>query len=151
VRALAKGEERHLFGGAGSQLRRAGQVPTRVARVVRIDDPRGARGGQGVPGDLGQPTRRAADDDQLVADHPAPHLRPDMAGWGGVAHRPEPDGLVVVDQPFLTQRDRVRLAGQHVQVPPLDHEPVDRRGPGFAVRPGVDPAHTSPHTPAPAR
>ena len=50
-----------------------------------------------------------------------------MPGRGGVAHRPEPDGLVVADQPFLTQRQRMRLGRQHVQRAPA-RRPAGRAG-----------------------
>ena len=95
-----------------------GPVPARVVRVVRVDDPRVARRGQAVPGDLGRARAGPGDDDQLLTGDPAPDPGARVAGRGGVAHRPEPDGLVVVDQPFLAQRRRMRLVRQRVQRAP---------------------------------
>jgi len=88
--------------------------------VVLVEDARMARGGQPVPGDLDQPGAGAGHDGQFLAHDAAPHLRPDMPGRGGVAHRPEPDGLVIVDQPLLPKRQGIRLGGQDVQVASLD-------------------------------
>ena len=93
-----------------------------------------------MPGDLGRAAARAGGDHQLLPGGPAPHPRPGVAGRGGVADRPEPDRLVVADQPLLAQRQRVRLARQRVQHLPLGGQPVRRGGRGLPVHPAVDPA-----------
>jgi|ERR1022692_1107660 GNAT superfamily N-acetyltransferase len=51
-----------------------------------------------------------------------------LAGPGGVAHRPEPDRLVIVGQALLAQRKGVRFGGQRVQVLPLGGRPGRRDG-----------------------
>ena len=67
-----------------------------------------------------------------------------MARRGGVAHRPEPDRLIVADQPLLAQRQRIRLARQRVQALPLGGQPHLRGGSGLAMDPGVDPVAERP-------
>ncbi|TCO55679.1 hypothetical protein [Actinocrispum wychmicini] len=46
-----------------------------------------------------------------LADEAAPDLAALVSVGGGIAHRPEADGLVGVDQAFLAQRDRVGFCG----------------------------------------
>jgi hypothetical protein len=91
-----------------------------------------------VPGDLDRAGGGHRDDRELVTDDPAPHPGVDVSGRGGVTHRPEPHRLVVIDQPLLTQRRRVRIGRQHMQMRLLQCQPVNRGHPGLAVHPGVD-------------
>jgi len=97
-RALAQVQERFLSCRPRPGTRLARAVAARMIRVMLIADPRVTRRRQQVPGDLGQAAAYPGDDDQLAAVDPAPHPVPGMAGRGGVPHRSEPDGLVVVDQ-----------------------------------------------------
>ncbi|WP_020641485.1 hypothetical protein [Amycolatopsis balhimycina] len=55
-----------------------------------------------------------------------------MPVGGGVAHRPEPDRLVIVDQALLAEGDRVRFGGQDVQMLQFGGQPDIRSGPGLA-------------------
>ena len=93
-----------------------------------------------MPGDLGRAAAGAGGDHQFLPGGPAPHPGPGVAGRGGVADRPEPDRLVVADQPLLAQRQRIRLVRQRVQHLPLGGQPVRRDRGGLPVHPAVDPA-----------
>ena len=103
-----------------------------------VADLRAARDRQPVPGDLRRAPAGASGDHQLLPGGPAPHTRAGVAGRGGVTDRPEPDGLVIADQPLITQRQRVRLVRQRVQHLPLGGQPRQRGRGGLPVHPGVD-------------
>lgn len=91
-----------------------------------------------MPGDLRRPRRGGGGDDQFLPRSPAPDPGADVTGRGGVADRPEPDRLVLTHQPFLAQRQRVRLVRQRVQVLPLGSQLAGRDRGGLPVHPPVD-------------
>ena len=112
--------------------------PVGVAGVMLIDYLGSTGNRKAMAHDLAKPVLSASDDDQLLSLHPAPHLFPNMARRRRVAHRPEADGLVVVHDPGLAQRRRVRLGGQGVEVDALVREHLERWPVGLPVRPGID-------------
>jgi hypothetical protein len=138
-RARTEVQECFLSRRPGARPGLARSVAWWVMRVMLAGDPRAARRGQGVAGNLGQPAAGAGDDDQLAAVHPAPDPVPDMTGRGGVPHRPEPDRLILVHQPFLAQRQHIRLARQRMQMLALGGQPLDGDCGAFPVHPAVDP------------
>ena len=92
-----------------------------------------------MAGDLGQARAGAGHDDQLGPVHPAPHPLSDVAGRGGIPHRPEPDRLIIIDQPLLAQRQHIRLRRQGMQMLQLGSQPLRRSFPCLPVDAGVDP------------
>jgi len=92
-----------------------------------------------MPSDLGQARAGAGGDDQLLAVHAAPHLRAPVPRRGGIAHRPEPDRLVVIDGALLAQRCGVGGGRDDVQQLLLIDQRVDRTAGRLAVHPGVGP------------
>ena len=46
-----------------------------------------------------------------------------MAGRGGIPHRPEPDRLIIIDQPLLPEGQHIGLGRQRVQGCPLGGQP----------------------------
>jgi hypothetical protein len=103
-----------------------------MVRLVLVGDPRAARCRQPVPGDLGRPAAAPGGDHEFLANDAAPDPGPCAAGWGGVADRPEPGGLVVADQPLLAQREGIGLVRQRVQPLPLRGQPDGQLGGGLA-------------------
>ena len=69
------------------------------------------------------PPAGAGGDYQFLPGGPAPHPGAGVTGRGGVAHRPEPDRLVIADQPLIAQRQGMRLVRQPVQHLPLSGQP----------------------------
>ena len=120
-----------------------------VAGVVRVDPrPPGVdsawratstspAGGAGAHDGRDRQAVQVGDDDQLLADGADHTSAPTMPGRGGVAHRPEPDRLIVVDQPVLTRaRRRAASSRQHVQPLPFDRQPLDRGRAGLPMHAG---------------
>jgi len=101
MRSLSQGQERRFLFGAGPRFRWFGSVPRPVMRLMSVDDAGIPRCGQRMAGDLTQTRRAAADDDQFVADHPAPHPSALIPVRGRVTHRTEPDRLIIVDAALL--------------------------------------------------
>ena len=80
---------------------------------------RGFPGVDNLPRRLSQPNLEVGRDRELVAVGDDPDFPADQARWGGVAHRPEPDGLVGGHGPGLTQRGGERRLSP--MVPMFEH------------------------------
>src|SRR3954466_8417460 len=112
-----------------------------MAGVVRQVDPRVARCRGPVPSALPQTTVELGGDYQLLTLDTDPDLAADQPRWGGVAHRPEPDRLIGVDQPRLPGGGGERRRRHRMHPSLLDHQRLIRDASGFAVDPAVDLAH----------
>jgi hypothetical protein len=103
--------------------------------------------------DVGEQCRQASsnvrvhvgDDDRLILRRADPHLRSDQPGRGRVAHGPEPDRLVGVDQPGLPERGGIRRGGHHMRPLAFDQQAFGRDRDGLPMPPGVHVAQNASH------